>query len=378
METSTSGHHWCTIVVLPRRSSWKADSLENAEFPPFDCTLLGVDHVRLGPIETESEIESIRLHRIHLKSSQSDSVASKSTFCQEQGYPPLSPQLNFANIFSKRSIKEILFHNKLIHSDIYGPINPTFNGNKRYILTSIDDLSRKVSMYFLVEKCEAHDIFKKFKALVEKQAGVSIQILHTNKGGKFISKEFVEFCNEKDIQRQFTASYTPQQNRIAEIKNHTIINMVRSVLIERGVLRSFWPKALNWVVHILNRSPTLAIKNITSEEAWSKMKQYGEAKTSRTRDANELNPMQESCQVVEEVIQTSLNDAATTTNIIVSNSTSNFSNLSLRGAEVPIEGRARKPPAWMKDYVTSDDLTYEDAINFAMFASANPVTYNQA
>ncbi|RDX73621.1 hypothetical protein CR513_46745, partial [Mucuna pruriens] len=26
----------------------------------------------------------------------------------------------------------------------------------------------------------------------------------------------------------------------------------------------------------------------------------------------------------------------------------------------------------MKDYVTSDDLTYEDAINFAMFASANP------
>ncbi|RDX97648.1 hypothetical protein CR513_19562, partial [Mucuna pruriens] len=75
----------------------------------------------------------------------------------------------------------------------------------------------------------------------------------------------------------------------------------------------------------------------------------------------------------EEVIQTSLNDAAATTSTIVSNSTSTLSDLSLKGAEVPAKGRARKPPAWMKDYVTGDDLTYEDAINFAMFAGADPL-----
>ena len=29
------------------------------------------------------------------------------------------------------------------------------------------------------------------------------------------------------------------------------------------------PEAVNWSVHVLNRSPTLAVKNTTPEEAWS-------------------------------------------------------------------------------------------------------------
>ncbi|RDY12788.1 hypothetical protein CR513_02369, partial [Mucuna pruriens] len=104
----------------------------------------------------------------------------------------------------------------------------------------------------------------------------------------------------------------------------------------------------------------------------------GEAKISKTIDANELNPMEKSCQAIEEVIRKGLNDVVATTNTTVPNSTSNLSDLSPRGIEIPTEGRARKGPTWMKDYVTSDDLTNEYAINFAMFASANPVTYNQA
>ena len=32
---------------------------------------------------------------------------------------------------------------ELVHSDIYGPITPCSNGGKRYMLTFIDDFSRK-------------------------------------------------------------------------------------------------------------------------------------------------------------------------------------------------------------------------------------------
>jgi len=32
----------------------------------------------------------------------------------------------------------------------------------------------------------------------------------------------------------------------------------------------------------------------------------------------------------------------------------------------------------MRDYVTGDALTEEDAMNFSMFAGADPITYNQA
>jgi hypothetical protein len=32
------------------------------------------------------------------------------------------------------------------------------------------------------------------------------------------------------------------------------------------------PEAVNWSVHVLNQSPTLAVKNITPQEAWSKVR----------------------------------------------------------------------------------------------------------
>ncbi|RDX67872.1 hypothetical protein CR513_53203, partial [Mucuna pruriens] len=33
----------------------------------------------------------------------------------------------------------------------------------------------------------------------------------------------------------------------------------------RGLIKSFWLEAVNWSLHILNKSPTLAIQNMTSK-----------------------------------------------------------------------------------------------------------------
>jgi len=49
--------------------------------------------------------------------------------------------------------------------------------------------------------------------------------------------------------------------------------MVRSMLSEKKIPKTFWPEAVNWTVHVLNRSPTLAVRNQTPEEAWSGIKQ---------------------------------------------------------------------------------------------------------
>lgn len=103
--------------------------------------------------------------------------------------------------------------------------------------------------------------------MVEKQVGLLIQILRTDRRGEYLSKEFIDFSNKQGIRRQLTTSYTPQQNDVVEKKNQTILNMVQSTLAEREVPKSFWPEAVNWVVHILNKSPTRAVKNITPEEA---------------------------------------------------------------------------------------------------------------
>jgi len=98
---------------------------------------------------------------------------------------------------------------QLIHADICGPISPSFHSNKRYILSFIDDYSRKAWVYFLHEKSKALSVFKSFKACVKKEVDASITCLKTDKGEKFTSKEFVDFCTQQGISRQLTAAYTP-------------------------------------------------------------------------------------------------------------------------------------------------------------------------
>jgi hypothetical protein len=47
------------------------------------------------------------------------------------------------------------------------------------------------------------------------------------------------------------------------------MNMVRCMLGDRNVPKKNWPEAVNLSVHILNRCPTFAVKDMTPEEAWS-------------------------------------------------------------------------------------------------------------
>jgi len=173
---------------------------------------------------------------------------------------------------SKKSLWRASNKLQLVHADICGPIKPESNSKKRYFLSFIDDFTCKTWIYFLHEKSEAFAMFRIFKACVEKESGAYITSLRTDRGGEFTSNEFEEFCKVQGISRQLTAAYTPQQNGVAERKNRTIMNMVRSMLVEKKVPKMFWPEAVKWSVHILNRCPTLAVQNKTPEEAWSGVK----------------------------------------------------------------------------------------------------------
>lgn len=130
----------------------------------------------------------------------------------------------------------------------------------------------KLGFIFLVEKSEALNSFKCFKKLVEKETNMNIKCLRTDRGCEFTSNEFNDFCRQCGIKRKLTVAYTPQQNGVAERKNRTVMNLVRSVLSEKKFPKNFWPEAVNWIIYVLNRSPTIAVTNVTPEEAWSGVK----------------------------------------------------------------------------------------------------------
>ena len=83
----------------------------------------------------------------------------------------------------------------------------------------------------------------------------------------------MNFCRENGIHKQFTTMYTPQQNGVAERKNRTIMEMVRSMLKAKHLPNEYWEEEENCAVYILNRFPTKAVMNKVPEEVWSGRKQ---------------------------------------------------------------------------------------------------------
>jgi transposase InsO family protein len=161
---------------------------------------------------------------------------------------------------------------QLVHSDLCGPFSsPSFSGCK-YFLTFIDDFSRRTWVYFLKLKRKVFDKFLAYKALVEKQSGHQIQKLRTDNGGEYVNNNFTSYCTTQGIQMQHIVPYTPQQNGVAERKNRTLKEMANCMIQSKGLSLKYWAEAINCANYIVNRTPTKALKNITPEEAWTKIK----------------------------------------------------------------------------------------------------------
>ena len=157
----------------------------------------------------------------------------------------------------------------LVQNDVMGPFKTPSLGGARYVLTFIDEYSRIIWVYFLQKDEEIFHKFKEFKVLTEKQCGKFLRIIRTDRGSKYMNKDFLGFCKQNGIKKESTISYSPQQNRVAERKNRTIMEMARCMLHSRNIEVHLWAEEIHTTVYILNRTPTKAIMNITPEEAWS-------------------------------------------------------------------------------------------------------------
>nr|GFB01757.1 hypothetical protein [Tanacetum cinerariifolium] len=62
-----------------------------------------------------------------------------------------------------------------------------------------------------------------------------------------------EFCTKKGIKREFSNTRTPQQNRVAERKNKTLIEASRTMLADAKLPVTFWAEAVNNACYVQNR-----------------------------------------------------------------------------------------------------------------------------
>ncbi|GJU98421.1 ribonuclease H-like domain-containing protein [Tanacetum coccineum] len=62
-----------------------------------------------------------------------------------------------------------------------------------------------------------------------------------------------QFCQMKGIKREFSVARTPQQNRVAERKNRTLIEAARTMLADSLLPTTFWAEAINTACYVQNR-----------------------------------------------------------------------------------------------------------------------------
>ena len=127
----------------------------------------------------------------------------------------------------------------------------------------------RLGVYFLKSKDEVFEKFKEFKALTENLSERKIKILRSNNGGEYTSKEFVRFCRDVRIKRELTTPYNPQQNGVAEIKNRTIMEAVKTMIHDQDLPMHLWAKAARTTMYVHNRLSHNALGFKTPKEVFS-------------------------------------------------------------------------------------------------------------
>jgi len=128
-----------------------------------------------------------------------------------------------------------------VHTDIYG--------KERYFITFIDDYSRYGYVYLLHKKSQAVDALEIYLNEVERQLDRKVKIIRFDRGDEYYRRyneteqqlgPFAKLLHKCGICAQYTMYDTPQQNGVSERRNRTLMDMIRSMLINSTLPISLW------------------------------------------------------------------------------------------------------------------------------------------
>ncbi|CAI7788629.1 unnamed protein product [Closterium sp. NIES-54] len=108
----------------------------------------------------------------------------------------------------------------LVHMDVWDPAPIAARGGHRYFLLIVDDHT----------KAEAPEAIMAWVNQAHTTFGTKVKRLHSDGGGEFCNTKLETFCSFLGILQNFTLPDSPQQNGIAESRNHTLVQITRCLL----------------------------------------------------------------------------------------------------------------------------------------------------
>jgi hypothetical protein len=108
---------------------------------------------------------------------------------------------------------------------------------------------------------------KDYIALAERQTGHKIRCIRSDGGGEFWSTEWTRYVSERGIEHIRTPPDAHAQNGRVERVHLTVLDGVRTTLIQSGLPATFWAEAANYVVYTRNRTPC-GPQHLVPEDSW--------------------------------------------------------------------------------------------------------------
>nr|GEW96280.1 retrovirus-related Pol polyprotein from transposon TNT 1-94 [Tanacetum cinerariifolium] len=119
----------------------------------------------------------------------------------------------------------------LLHMDLCGPLHVASINMKKFILIIVDDYSRFTWVKFLASKDKASDFIIKFLKMIQVRLNAAVGISH-----------------------ETTVAQTPQQNGVVELRNRTLVEAARTMLIYAKAPLFLWAEAVATACYTQNRS----------------------------------------------------------------------------------------------------------------------------
>ncbi|GKB50668.1 putative ribonuclease H-like domain-containing protein [Tanacetum coccineum] len=142
---------------------------------------------------------------------------------------------------------------QMFHMDLFRPTFVRSINHKIYCLVVTDDYSRFSLVFFLATKDETSRILKTFITGIENQINHKVKIIRCDNRTEFKNIDMNQYCRMKGIKREFSVARTLPQNEVAERKNRTLIEAVRTMLADSLLLTTFWVEAVNTACYVQNR-----------------------------------------------------------------------------------------------------------------------------
>nr|GFC01886.1 integrase, catalytic region, zinc finger, CCHC-type, peptidase aspartic, catalytic [Tanacetum cinerariifolium] len=142
----------------------------------------------------------------------------------------------------------------LLHMDLCGPMRIESVNGKKYILVIVDDYSRFTWVKFLRSKDETPDFIIKFLKMIQVRLKVPVCRIRTANETEFVNQTLREYYEEVGISRETSVARSPQQNRVVERRNHTLIEAARTMLIYAQAPLFLWAETVPTACFTQNRS----------------------------------------------------------------------------------------------------------------------------